>query len=153
MSFAEELVAIMPALRREAVALAGSGEADDLLAETLCRSWAARDSYDRERPLLAWCRAIMRNLAYTQWRHGSLVDICRLGEWDIGGGVTADQAAICHELLDAIANCHTVSMATLADFAKGYSIAEIARMRNVPQGTVKRRIHDARQALRKLLED
>lgn len=126
--------------------------AHDLAADTVVKALEARDRYDG-RPLLAWCRAIMRNLWLNTQSRLCVVNTQRLGEWDEPGGEDADQRAMVNDILGIVRDleARSVSVATLIDFAKGYSVAEIATARNVPLGTVKRRIHDARKMLAKLV--
>lgn len=125
----------------------------DLAAEAVCRALEARDRYDDRRPLLTWCRAIMRNLWRNTEQRLSTTHTQRLGLWDEPGGEEADQMARVNEVLAVVRDLqtHSVAVATLMDFAKGYSMVEIATARGVPLGTVKRRIHDARKMLAKLV--
>lgn len=124
----------------------------DLAAEAVARAWEARDRYNG-RPLLTWCRAIMRNLWRNTEQRLSSTHTQRLGEWDEPGGDEADQMARVNEILAIIDvwKRKSVAVETLMDFAAGYSIAEIAEARRLPEGTVKRRIHDARKLLKKLI--
>ena len=126
--------------------------AHDLAADTVVKALEARDRYDG-RPLLAWCRAIMRNLWLNTQSRLCVVNTQRLGEWDEAGGVESDQLARVNEVLAIVREMkdRSVAVETLVDFARGYSLDEIATARGVPVGTVKRRIHDARQKLNKLV--
>ena len=123
----------------------------DLAAEAVARALEHRDRYDGRRPLLTWCRAIMRNLWHNEEARLSAANTQRLGEWDEAGGEEADQRAKVEEILSVVRRCRSVAVETLMDFAAGYSIAEIAEARRLPEGTVKRRIHDARKLLKKLI--
>lgn len=127
--------------------------AHDLAADTVARALKARDSYDVSRPLLPWCRAIMRNLFINTEQRLENVNTQRLGEWESDGGVVADQCAIVHDVIDLINRLRrrSVSVDSLVEFAKGYSLDEIATASGLPLGTVKRRIHDARAMLAKLV--
>jgi len=127
--------------------------AHDLAADTVERALKARDSYDVNRPLLPWCRAIMRNLWMNTEQRLENVNTQRLGEWESEGGATADQCAIVHDLLNLVKRMRrrSVCVDSLIEFAKGYSLDEIATARGLPLGTVKRRIHDARVMLAKLV--
>lgn len=124
--------------------------AHDLAADTVVKALEARDRYDG-RPLLAWCRAIMRNLWRNYQQRLSTVNTQRLGEWDEPGGEEADQMTMVNDVMGIVNECSSVSVDTLMDYARGYSIAEIASSRSVPEGTVKRRIHDARKKLARLV--
>jgi len=130
-----------------------SERAYDLAADTVERAIMAQDTFDVSRPLLPWCRAIMRNLWMNTERKLENVNTTRLGDWECVGGCEADQCVIAREILSLIVGMRrqSVSVATLLDFAKGYSLDEIATARGLPLGTVKRRIHDARKMLAKLV--
>jgi DNA-directed RNA polymerase specialized sigma24 family protein len=95
----------------------------------------------------------MRNLWKNTEQRLSTVNTQRLGDWDEPGGEEADQRVIVNDVLAVVQNLRTRSVAVpaLVDYAEGYSMAEIATARGVPLGTVKRRIHDARQMLAKLV--
>lgn len=127
--------------------------AHDLAADTVERALKARDSYDVSRPLLPWCRAIMRNLWMNTEQRLENVNTQRLGDWESEGGVVADQCAIIHDVIDLINRLRrrSVCVDSLVEFAKGYSLEEIATSSGLPLGTVKRRIHDARLMLSKLV--
>ena len=151
MNFDTEIVAVYFALIKSARRYYRDERAHDLAADTVLRALEARDRYDGSRPLLAWCRAIMRNLWLNTERRLSTTHTRPLGDWDEPGGEQADQRALVGDVRRVIDGCRSVAVDTLTDFAKGYSLAEIAAARAVPMGTVKRRIHDARKMLAKLV--
>ena len=148
MDFEKDIVSVYFALKSIARCYC-SDYAEDLAAEAVTRALEHRDCYDPSYPLLPWCRAIMRNL----WVNEGRRSVCSvpLDDVDVAGGVTPDEAVENTEALSAVQSMCTVSVAvdTLVEYAQGYSIAEIAQRRCVPQGTVKRRIHDARVMLKR----
>lgn len=124
--------------------------AHDLAADTVVRALEARDRYDESRPLLAWCRVIMRNLWANTEQKLSVTQTQQLGDWDEPGGEEADQRVMVGDVLSAIDRCRdSVAVETLMDVAKGYTLQEVATARDVPLGTVKRRVHDGRRMLAK----
>lgn len=125
----------------------------DLAAEAVARAIEARERYDCRRPLLTWCRAIMRNLWQNTEQRLSSTHTQRLGEWDEPGPDETDQRVRVNDILAIVHDMEkrSVAVATLVDFAKGYSLAEIAEMQGVPLGTVKRRVHDGRRMLARLV--
>ena len=152
MNFDEELVAVYFLLIRIARRLYYHDErAQDLAADTVVRALEARERFDSQRSLLAWCRVIMHNLWHNAEQKLSAVNTQRLGDWDEPGGEYADQRAIVGDILNAIDRCKSVTVSTLVDAAKGYTMEEIATARGIPIGTVKRRIHDGRKMLAKLV--
>lgn len=126
----------------------------DLAADAILHALEARDRYDSRRPLLAWCRAIMRNLWLNTETKLSTTHTQRLGDWDLPGGEEADQRARVNDILAIVRDLQgqSVAVATLTDAMKGYSIEELATAKGVPAGTIKRRIHDARVKLTKLVK-
>lgn len=124
--------------------------AKDLASETVLKAIEARDRYDESRPMLAWCRVIMRN-TYGMLMHKNRT-IYR-DDLDLIGGEQADQRTVVMQELTIISSLRRkyVSVDTLVRFSLGYSIAEIAKARNLSSGTVRRRVHDARIMLRRLI--
>lgn len=127
--------------------------AHDLAADTVLRALEARARYDESRPLLAWCRVIMRNLWANRQQKLSVTHTQRLGEWDEPGGEEADQRVRVNEILGIARDLkkRSVAVGTLMEVARGYSLQEVATARGVPLGTVKRRVHDGRKMLAKLV--
>lgn len=151
MNFDKDIVDVYYSLVATAMQYYHDERAYDLAADTVVRVLEARDSYDVSRPLLPWCRAIMRNLWMNTEQRLSSRLTQYLGDWDEPGGEEADQRAIVGDILTTIDRCKSVAISTLVDAAKGYTMEEIARARSVPIGTVKRRIHDGRKMLAKLV--
>lgn len=127
--------------------------AHDLAAEAVTRAIEARDRYDCCRPLLTWCRAIMRNLWRNTEARLSTTHTQRLGDWEEPGNEEADQRARVNDVLAIVRDMErrSVAVATLVEYAKGYTLAEIAAAQGVPLGTVKRRVHDGRRMLARLV--
>ena len=123
--------------------------ADDLAAEAVTRALEAKDTYDGSRPLLTWCRAIMRNLWINTLQRLDAMDTVPMGEWDNEGGLEADQLVLVKDIRAMLAELsgRSVCVDALVAHTMGYTIAEIAHDRGVPEGTIKRRIHDARVML------
>lgn len=150
--FDRDIVAVYFALMGEARRYYRDERAHDLAAEAVTRALEHRGSYDG-RPLLSWCRAIMRNLWINTASTLEPRITVPLGDWDTAGGEAADQRAIVGQLNELVtgATNRSVSVATLVEFASGRSVAEIAKASGIPSGTVKRRVHDGRAMLAKLL--
>lgn len=125
--------------------------AHDLASDTVVKALEARDRFDDKRPMLPWCRTIMRNLFLTSVIRGRRC--VPLGDHDAEGGTEADQRVMMRQELTAIGRMmrSSVSVKTLVEFAKGYSVHEISVRHGVPPGTVMRRVHDARRMVRVML--
>lgn len=152
MDFDRDIVPVYFTLMAEARRYFRDERAKDLAAEAVTRAIEHRDAYDG-RPLLTWCRVIMRNLWVNTVTKLDARNTVPLGDWDTDGGEPADMLAIVGETMAVINSMRSrsVSVATLVEFASGYSVAEIARTSGVPVGTVKRRVHDGRALLAKML--
>lgn len=150
MDFEREIVRVYFTLMNEAGRYCRDGYASDLAAEAVTRALEHRDSYDGRHPLIAWCRAIMRNLWLNGSRRLESVNTVRLGDFDCPGGATPDAVVEAVEAMSVVRSMCTSSVAvdTLVEFAQGFSLSEISARRGVPVGTVKRRIHDGRVILR-----
>lgn len=153
MDFDRDIVAVYHALQIIARMYCRDERAHDLAAEAVTRALEHRDCFDSTRPLLAWCRAIMRNLWINAGQRLETMNTVPLGDMDASGGVPPDEVVENNEALSVVRCMCTASVAvdTLYEFAQGYSLAEIAARRGIPLGTVKRRIHDGREMVVKAL--
>lgn len=150
--FDRDIVPVYFALMNEARRYYRDERAQDLASEAVTRAIEHRDAYDG-RPMLPWCRAIMRNLWVNDTGTLQSRNTVPLGEWDVAGGEAADQRTIVGQLNELVTGAvsSSVSVATLMEFASGRSVAEIAEASGIPVGTVKRRVHDGRLKLAKVL--
>ena len=153
MDFDREIVTVYHSLHRTASAYCQDERAQDLASEAVTRALEHRDSYDGSRPLLIWCRAIMRNLWINTAAKLENTMTVRLEEYDAVGGEATDQQTIVGEMRAVISEMRvrSVCVDTLMEFASGRSVKEIAEALGVPVGTVKRRIHDGRVMLSKAI--
>ena len=153
MDFDREIVAVYDKLLQSASHYCHEECAHDLAAEAVTRALEHRECYDSSRPLLSWCRAIMRHLWINGCRKLENLNTVRMDDEDCEGGAPPDVVTENNEVLKIIRSMCGASVAveTLLEFAQGYSLAEIAERRGIPLGTVKRRIHDGRAMLHKAL--
>lgn len=155
----QELIALLPRLRRFARALTRSVvEGDDLVQEACLRALARADQWDPAQPLDRWMFRITRNLWISEIRKRTV----RTGQ----GTVPAEET---HELLsaetgeDAVAATQLqaqiaalpeeLSAVLLTVSVEGYSYAEAAELFDIPVGTVMSRVHRARKALAKQIAE
>src|SRR5689334_23886267 len=76
--FKDQLAQVIPHLRAFGRSLSGSRDlADDLVQETLLKSWAARKRFQAGTNMRAWTFIILRNLYLSQMRRARFK-----GEWD-----------------------------------------------------------------------
>lgn len=152
-NFDTDIVVVYFSLRRLARHYYSDERALDLASETITRALEHKGSYNPSLPLLTWCRVIMRNLWLNSEQRLATRLTVRMGAIDAKSDSATDQAAIMGELTAVIERMRSrsVSVDTLLDFADGYSLAEIAESRELPLGTIKRRVHDGRAILSKAL--
>jgi RNA polymerase sigma factor (sigma-70 family) len=140
----------------------GGDTADDLTAETFTIAFRRWDEFDQSRPVRPWLFGIAANLVRHHWRkerrmlrayaRGSVEAVAREDEvlaerLEIGGtGIRSLAAALAklrHEERDVLLLC---AWAELSD-------VEIAEALSLPVGTVKSRLHRARERMRNQLGD
>ncbi|RYG43358.1 RNA polymerase sigma factor [bacterium] len=125
-------------------------DAEDLAQATLLRVWRGIGTYDGRAPLRAWILGIAWN-EFGRWR--------RMRPWmpllgerpsEEPGFRRAEESQRLAEALRSLTP--PLRAAFLLCSVEQLSIAEAAAALSVPEGTIKRRLHDARARLRELLE-
>jgi RNA polymerase sigma-70 factor (ECF subfamily) len=149
------LIAQIPNLRAFAYSLCGNGdEADDLVQETLMRSWANIGSFQEGTNLRAWLFTILRNAFYSERRR-------RRNEVDNGDGEAElrlvdaprqDSHMDFQDFREALADLPEEQREALVLVgASGFSYEEAAEICGCRVGTVKSRVSRARRRLVELL--
>jgi RNA polymerase sigma-70 factor, ECF subfamily len=140
---------------------AHSGDAEDLVQETMIRALRAAPRLPEGSHLKAWLFRILRNAFYdlyrSEKRHGD-VDSLEDDELTVEPNWLRGDAEL-ERLRGIVAREIEAAMAKLADDSKtvllldveGFTEAEIADIMDCPVGTVKSRLMRARLSLRKLL--
>jgi RNA polymerase sigma-70 factor, ECF subfamily len=158
MHFQNELIALIPQLRRFARGLCGDAAlADDLVQDCIERALAKSHLYDPARPLKAWLYAILRNGFISGIRHDSRSTVVKsVEELAAGEGASrpeqdfrleADQLREALNLLPPQQR-EVIVMVALEEM----SYREVSEMTGVPLGTVMSRLCRGRQALKGILE-
>jgi RNA polymerase sigma-70 factor (ECF subfamily) len=144
-------------------ALAITGErlaAEEILQETFLRAFKHLDNVREGAPLLPWLHRIGVNLSrdwLARHRRRWLVELDDvIGQLIVPGEASPEQMVEARELYqlvyEAISKLQFKQRATLAlYYLHDFSLAEIAKIMNCPVGTVKSRLHHARQNLRREL--
>jgi RNA polymerase sigma-70 factor (ECF subfamily) len=154
--FAEDVVALLPNLKRFALSLCRRSDvADDLVQITAERAFHARGGFDPATRLEAWLFRILRNAWIDMVRRdttrGDVVDIHETPLADPVDRVAQTDDRI---MLDAV----RTAMKTLPEdqravlhlvCVEGLSYAEAAAILDIPRGTVMSRLNRARRALAK----
>jgi RNA polymerase sigma factor (sigma-70 family) len=145
---------------RTALAITRNKEAaEDILQEAFLRIYAYADRIDETVPLGPWLYRVTVNQAYSwttrvkRWLH-SLQNMfdrwTSSAQWN--PEVTAEERErqqIMQQAIDELSPCHRVVIVLY--YLEGLSLREIAYVTGVPEGTVKSRLHYARENLRKAI--
>ncbi|GAA2738801.1 SigE family RNA polymerase sigma factor [Actinocorallia aurantiaca] len=152
-SFAEFYRGAYPGLVIELYAYTGDlGDAQDAAQEAFARTWQRWDkvgSYDRPR---AWVARVGYRLAVSRWRkaRSTLANLWRQGpQPDV-----APPGVVSMVLVEALRLIpERQRRAVVLHYMGGYSVAEIAEMDGVAEGTVKAWLSRGRRRLAELLTD
>ena len=165
-SFEREALIHLDSLYRVALRLTGNpAEADDLVQETMLKAYGAWHQFERGTNAKGWLLTILRHAFINEYRrrtrHPETVDIDAIEPFSVFEEVQDDDPQgtffdriVDDEVLRAIDQLPEQFRETvvLSD-VEGMSYEEIARVLDVPVGTVKSRLFRARRLLqRKLYE-
>lgn len=151
-------MALLPRLRRFAIALAGQREAgEDLLQAGVERALSRAEDFEVGRRLDSWMFKIMHNLWIDTRRRGARVIQVDLGQLDISGEdgrVTVEVRDDLRAVREAFAALPADQRAVVALVVlEGYAYAEAAKALGVPIGTVMSRLSRARTTLTGSLQE
>jgi len=146
----DAMVVAIPQLRRFAVSLANSQQADDLVQETLLRACDKIRLFDGRSEMLPWLMTILRNQFYTEHRKR------RKEVEDVDGAyaarLTSNPVQIAHaehaDLRGALLKLpKEMREALIAVGYSGLTYREAAEACGCPVGTIRSRVHRARECL------
>ncbi|WP_120339901.1 sigma-70 family RNA polymerase sigma factor [Cryobacterium soli] len=146
-----------PALFRYVVRLTGDyGFAQDVVQEALLRAWKRPALLDRDdEAARAWLFTVARNLVIDDRRsarHSREISSDALPETASADGTEAIlDRWLLTDALTALSPEHRTVL--VSAYYLGRPIAEIARREDVPEGTVKSRLHYALRAMRLALQE
>jgi len=150
----DAMVAAIPRLRRFAVALANAQQADDLVQETLLLACDKIRLFDGRSEMLPWLITILRNQFYSEHRRrrrevedvdGAYAETLTTGPTQIAYAEHANLRAALLKLP------REMREALLAVGYSGLSYQEAAQACGCPVGTIRSRVHRARESLAALL--
>lgn len=146
---------------RTALAITRQQEAaEDILQECFLRAYRHMDKVDDRAPVGAWLHRIAVNLSYN-WlsrRRFSLMPLEEVVDQLVSGPVpspesTLERGELRQTIQDAIAELEfNHRMVVILFYLQDFSLADIAYILDCPVGTVKSRLHYAREHLRRKLE-
>jgi len=151
--FRQELVGMIPRLRRFAYGLTGStSDGDDLVQTTLERAINREHQLLDDKSLYGWVFSILRSTWKNELRSRNL----RRGNGSVNVDSLSDESdSACQEKLQLKQNLHDRVMALPEDFRSalllidvvGFSYTEAAEVLNIPKGTLMSRLARARNKL------
>lgn len=158
-SFRSDIKALRPVLYRIAYAWCHDTTlADDLVQETLSRAWARRAQLRDESALKAWAVSIMHHCWLDHLRRRRDFDDVDALQDELESGAESPEAHCSREQVVAGVRAAVARLPlgqrqvlTLVDLEE-FGYAEVARILDIPVGTVMSRLSRARAALRGLLD-
>src|SRR6059036_1350431 len=159
-SFEREALVHLDALYRVALRLTGNAaDADDLVQETMLKAYRAWDQYEKGTNAKGWLLTILRNAFINEYRrrtrHPETVDLDTIEPYSVFPELqdedpqgTFFDRIVDDEVLRAIDQLpEQFREAVVLSDVEGLSYEEIARVLDVPVGTVKSRLFRARRLL------
>ncbi len=156
--FRQQLLGVIPRLRRYARSLVfDAAAADDLVQTTLERALAHWHQFDQRRDLLVWVLSIAHNAHLDQRRRDarlSVVDPERASaDQDAQGGDPGVDVGLRIDLVHALARLSPEQREPLLLVSvEQLTYAECAEVLHIPVGTVMSRVSRARAVLRQFLD-
>lgn len=150
--FASEVKAAERSLYRIAYSfLSSDADAADAVQEALTRAWSSRIHLREVQYFRTWLTRILINVCKATLKMRRRIEPMA----EIPTGITiAASAADSMYLRDAVRELDVKYRIPLVLFyLDGYTISEIAQLLALPQGTVKNRLHRAREKLRTQLKE
>lgn len=146
-SFEERLVRELPLVRAYLRRVAPGRDVEDLVQDVATRAWKYRDSYDGEREIGGWLRAVALRVlldrrAEVQRAPAVLEDPTLVPEAPASAPHAREEAERALERLSAVERD-----VMLRFHAREETLEEIARELGLPVGTVKSHLHRARRRL------
>ncbi|MDX2211080.1 MAG: RNA polymerase sigma factor [Sphingopyxis sp.] len=158
-SFEQDLLALLPRLRRFAIGLAGNAaDGDDLCQKTIERALTRRNQWEEGSRLDSWMYRIMRNIwiddvRALRRRHETFVDDEAAG-LKLGSAGAQESLVALGDVDRALAKLPEEQReAVLLVMVEGYSYKEAAEIIGCPVGTMNSRLVRGRDALLALLGD
>jgi RNA polymerase sigma-70 factor, ECF subfamily len=153
MNEAEDLVELIPRLRRYARALVGDrASADDLVQDTLERAWAKLHLYRRGTDLRAWLFTVMHNVHVNKVRATRVTDTLEDELPELAQRASQGDTLLVRDLDRAIARLPSEQRAVLLLVTlEEMRYEEVARALGIPIGTVMSRLSRAREKLRMMM--
>ncbi|HEC00513.1 MAG TPA: RNA polymerase sigma factor [Sphingomonadales bacterium] len=154
----DDIVALLPRLRRYCYSLTGSAvDADDLLQNTVEKALSKYDQFQQGTDLDRWMFRMCKNLWIDEWRsrrvRGHTIDpMDSQNEPWIDGETVQENKLGLRDVQTAMDKLHEEQrIIVFLIIVEGYSYKEAATFLSLPIGTVMSRLARARKALEQLL--
>jgi RNA polymerase sigma-70 factor (ECF subfamily) len=136
-------------------------DANDLVQDTIIRAIRYHEMYKEGTNLRGWLYTIMRNTFINQYRkdtrRGGVVETSAdLSSYQLSNSATSNLGEgkfVMEDINKALAKLEPEHSSPFLKYFEGYKYHEIAEELNIPLGTVKTRIHIARQLLKVQLKE
>jgi len=152
--FEDQIIDLLPRLRRFAAALTGTrADGDDLVQNAILRALERRASYDSRYKLSSWMFKITQNLWIDEKRkvanrttHVDIEEQTLLESED--GRVTVERRQMTERVMRSMANLPEDQRLVVAYvLIEGHSYKDASELLNIPIGTVMSRLARARKSL------
>lgn len=161
--FANEVSHVLPLLKRQALRLTLKKDAaEDLLQETFLRAYDQRNKFKQGSNLKAWLFTLMRNIFINNYqrmvRRNTFLDSTDL-QFYLNNGSAKESESYMEssfsrkDLKLALKKINRDQRRPFLMYFSGFRYNEIAEKLQLPLGTVKTRIHNARLELKKMLRE
>ncbi|MDE3175068.1 MAG: sigma-70 family RNA polymerase sigma factor [Pseudomonadota bacterium] len=154
-AFADDLTAVIPALRAFAISMVRHlDRADDLVQDTLLKAWANRHRYEEGTNFRSWMFVILRNTLFSQYRKSKreVEDVDGKMAATLISPASQDGHMDLEDFKIALAKLPSKQReALILTGGSGFSYEETAEICGCLVGTVKSRVSRARTALAGLL--
>jgi RNA polymerase sigma-70 factor (ECF subfamily) len=141
--------------------LSDPAQAEEIVADTLYEVWKAPAKFRGDSQFSTWLIGIARNKVLMHWRsrkpdadHDDVADLAEQLPSDAPGAfdIMADQQRSegVRTCVDKLGTDHRECVHLV--FYQGMALADVARIQQIPEGTVKTRLFHARQKLKQCLQ-
>ncbi len=155
----ERLLAELPAVRRMLSHLLGgrgASDLDDLMQEVVAKAWNSRDLYDPARPLGPWLRTLAFRLFLDHRQRAQKLPqpLPRPTEWPGSSSDGATRTESSEQVAYLLHRLEGAERAVMHHFyLEQCSVAEVAELLGIAEGTVKSHLHRARRRLARQIVD
>jgi len=159
--FSQNISLYSGALRSHALKFTNDlDDANDLLQDTLVKATRFASKFDQGTNIKGWLFVIMRNTFINTYRkhqrhRDHVVQVEEISSVQLGGSATLNQAEskfAMEDIRNALRKLPEAYSVPFIKYFEGYKYQEIALELDIPVGTVKTHIHQARQLLKKHLK-